>query len=30
MMNYWEHKERRGKGWRGFVNGDIIDNMDEK
>jgi hypothetical protein len=29
MMNYWEHKERRGKGWRGFVDGDVIDIMDE-
>jgi hypothetical protein len=29
MMNYWEHKEIRRKGWRGFVDGDVIDNMDE-
>ncbi len=29
MMNYWQHKERRRKGWKGFVDGDVIDNMDE-
>jgi len=28
-MNYWEHKKTRRKGWRGFFDGDVIDNMDE-